>query len=65
MKLEEALSICSPNQFLYRKKWRDNGSTMKLSTSAKTLKEFTTSLILTDDSREADDWLIKSNDNNI
>jgi len=56
MKLEEALNVCGPTQYLARDAWRENGSIMRLVSSCKTLKEFKTSINLTPESLEADDW---------
>lgn len=56
MKLEKALSLTEPNQYIARKEWRDKGILMRLMTSAKTLEQL--SLDLTPESYNADDWEI-------
>jgi hypothetical protein len=56
MKLEEALNVCQPTQYLARDAWRKNGSIMRLVSSCKTIKEFKISINLTPESLEADDW---------
>ncbi|MDP4145614.1 MAG: hypothetical protein Q8936_14200 [Bacillota bacterium] len=52
MKLEEALAKQQPNQYLCRR----NRNQIKLCSSAKTIEALT--VVLTDESRNADDWEI-------
>ena len=56
MKLEKALSLCEPNQYLARKAWREGGILIRLMDSAKTLDQLQVNL--TPESLAADDWEI-------
>ena len=58
MKLEEALNVCQPTQYLGRDAWTKNGSIMRLTSSAKTIEELKASIELTPESLEAEDWNI-------
>jgi len=58
MKLEEALKLSSPSQYLARDMWKQRGSLMHLVSSAKTLEEIKLSLDLSAESLNADDWNI-------
>jgi len=58
MKLEEAINVCLPEQCLGRDAWVKNGSLIRLISSARSIDELKTKLILTDESIDADDWEI-------
>jgi len=58
MKLEEALNICKPTQYLARDEWIKNGSLMRLMSSYKTIHQIKESLEFTQESLNADDWNI-------
>lgn len=56
MKLEEALNLCAPDEYLAREKWIEAGIFMRVLTNAKTANELT--VTLTEESLNADDWEI-------
>lgn len=56
MKLNEALVVCKPDEFITREKWQKKGISMTLLTSAKSIELL--DVTLTDESLHADDWLI-------
>ena len=58
MILDEALEKRTGNELLARKFWIDNKSHMRLCTDAKKIDELLQSINLTQESIEADDWVI-------
>lgn len=54
MTIQEALNLAGPYALIYRKKWRDEGSTMKLYTSNKIIDLI--DVKLTEESFFATDW---------